>query len=430
MARAAVLPPSPVKRGARTAPRTTLTKTTASSNAKKKAPARAPAKSAPLSDSDDTEDELGMMMKEQQPPARPRGRPAARPAGRPAAKPTARGKKATPPPAAEESHAESDDDEAAKPEPPKKRVGRPRKNPLPEEPAVGKTETAPKPRGRPKGSQNAPKTAATRKNIRKAAEVETTQDDSEPKKIIVNPNVIRSNILRGPAKKKTVTFQDVSGQGSEDEQPAVPADGRKKTATKGADKAGLGATPVRKNATTVGRGRKPATAKKGASQPLSPKKAKQMAKSLSAYASSDGEEDELSAAKDDIKSPLKLVVHSPTKDTPENMGLASPVRKINFTPKKVFSIVDENGEPKLPTPKHGSAATGLSSPVRRINFTPNHSRNATADNGHLALPVGKSINFSDSVFMSSPARRPEASPFQFNLRDTPQRWPFKVCPGA
>ena len=386
-------------------------------------------KSAPLSDSDDTEDELGMMMKEQQPPARSRGRPAVRSAGRPAAKPTARGKKATPPPAAEESHAESDDDDgAAKPEPPKKRVGRPRKNPLPEEPAVAKTETAPKPRGRPKGSQNAPKTTATRKNSRKAAEAETTQDESEPKKIIINPNAIRSNILRGPAKKKTVTFQDVSDSGSEDEQPAAPADGRKKAVTKGADKAGLGATPVRKNATTAGRGRKPATAKKGASQPLSPKKAKQMTKSLSAYASSDGEEDELSAAKDDMKSPVKLVIHSPTKDITENMGLASPVRKINFTPKKTLSIVDENGEPKLPTPKHGSVATGLSSPVRRINFTPNHSRNATADNGHLALPPGKSINFSDSVFMSSPARRPEASPFQFSLRDTPNGGLSKSVP--
>jgi len=418
MARAAVLPPSPAKRGARTV-RTTVTKTTASSNAKKKAPARPLAKSAPLSDSDDTEDELSMMMKEQQQPARPRGRPAGRPAGRPVTKTTVQGKKTTPPPTTEESHGEGDEEAgAAKPEPPKKRVGRPRKNPSPEEPAGAQTGTTAKPRGRPKGSQNAPKTTTTRKNARKTAEAETALDESEPKEIVINPEAIRSNILRGPAKKKTVTFQDVSDAESVDEQPAAPAAGRKRAATKGAGKAGLGATPVRKNAAAAGRGRKPSAAK-DASQPLSPKKAKQLAKSPSAYASSDGEEDELSAAKDVIRSPIKLVVHSPIKDTSENVGLASPVRRINFTPKKASSIVDENGEPKLPTPRHGSAATGLSSPVRRINFTPNRSRNTVADSGNLPLPPGKSIDFSDSVFMSSPARRPEvSSPFQFNRRDT------------
>jgi hypothetical protein len=382
-----------------------------------------------MSDSDDTEDELGMMMKEQPQSAQPRGKPAARPVGRPATKATARGKKATPPLATEDSHGESDEEEAAaKPEPPKKRVGRPRKNPLPEEPAVAKTEVAPKPRGRPKGSQNAPKTTTTRKNARKATEAQVSPDESGPTKIAINPNAIRSNILRGPAKKKTVTFQDMSDSGSEDEQPTPPAAGRKKAATKSAGKVGLGATPVRKNVATAGRGRKSAAAKKDASQPLSPKKAKQIAKSLSAYASSDGEEDELSAAKNDYKSPVKLVVHSPIKDATENAGLASPVREINFTPRKAPTTIDENGEPRLPTPKQGSAATGLSSPVRRINFTPNRNRNAVPENGHLALPPGKSIDFSDSVFMSSPARRPETSPFKFSIRDTPNGGLSKSVP--
>ncbi|KAJ5681882.1 uncharacterized protein N7477_001822 [Penicillium maclennaniae] len=422
MARAAVLPPSPVKRGARTAPRTTLTKTTASTAAKKKAPARMPVKSATLSDTDDTEDELGMMMKEQQKPGRPRGNSAARPAARPATKATARGKKSTPP-AQEEALAGLDDESgAAKAEPPKKRVGRPRKNPLPEEPAVAKLEAAPKPRGRPKGSQNTSKPTTTCKTTRKATEAENTSDELGPTKIIINPNAIRSNLLRGPAKKKTVTFQDPTDSGVDEEvKPAASTAGRKKAATKDAGKTGLGSTPVRKNSAVTGRGRKPAAAKKDDSQPLSPKKAKQVAKSLSAYASSDGEEDELSAAKDDSRSPIRLLVHSPAKDITERVGMASPVRKINFTPKKTPTIIDENGDLKFPTPKHGSSTTGLSSPVRRINFTPNHSRNAVADNGHLALPPGKSIDFSDSVFMSSPARRPEASPspFKFSLRDTP-----------
>ncbi|KAJ5128837.1 hypothetical protein N7526_007003 [Penicillium atrosanguineum] len=395
--------------GARTAPRTTLTKTTASAAAKKKAPARVPVKSAPLSDSDDTEDELGMMMKEQHQPvrsrenttARPAARSAARPGARPATKAIARGKKATPPPATEEPLAESDDEgETVKSEPPKKRVGRPRKNPLPEEPAVAKIEAAPKPRGRPKGSQNTPKPTTTRKTTRNATSPETVPDESGPKKIIINPNAIRSNLLRGPAKKKTVTFQDLAESGSdEEEEPAASTAGRRNAATRGAGKPGLGSTPV----------------------PSFPKKAKQVAKSLSAYASSDGEEDELSAAKDDSKSPVKLVVHSPAKDITERVGMASPVRKINFTPRKTPTIIDENGDLKLPTPKHGSATTGLSSPVRKINFTPNRSRNAVASNDHLALPPGKPIDFSDSVFMSSPARRPEASPspFKFSRRDSP-----------
>jgi hypothetical protein len=235
---------------------------------------------------------------------------------------------------------------------------------------------------------------------------------------------MRSNLLRGPAKKKTVKFQDVSDSEAEESEPEVPAVGRRRVATKGAGvcKTGLGAAAVRKPATTGTRGRKPAAAKKDATQPLSPKKAKQVAKSLSTYVSSDGEDDELNAIKDDINDPLRLVVHSPVKHGLENTGLSSPVRRINFTPKKASSFVDENGEPKLPTPKHGSDGIGLNSPVRKINFAPNRSQNTVADNGHLALPPGNSIEFSDSMFMSSPARRPApSSPFQFSMRDTPNR---------
>lgn len=444
MARAAVLPPSPVQRGARTAPRSTLNKTsTASAKAKsaaglKKRATTAATKSAIISDSDDTDDELGMMMEEHtEQPVRPRGRPA----GRPATKTATRAKKATAP-APEESQAESDEDEGqtAQPEPPKKRPGRPRKNPLPEEASAAKAETGPKLRGRPKGtttaktSQTGQKATATRKNTRKTAAADGAAEPSGPKQIVIATNsttTTRSNILRGPAKKKTVTFQDVSDSDSEDlDKPATPVFGSRRGAARsagaGAGKPGLGGTPVRKNVATAGRGRKPAAAKKDTSQPLSPKKAKQMAKTLSAYASSDGEEDELSAAK--VDSPVKLVVHSPAKHGSGNPGLTSPVRKINFTPKKASTLVDENGEPKLPTPKHGSAATGLSSPVRRINFTPNRSQNTVPDNGHLALPPGKAIDFSDTVFMSSPARRPELSPFQFSLRDTPKHGVSKSIP--
>lgn len=406
MARAAVLPPSPVKRGTRKAPRTNVTKaTTASSRAKAATDTkkRAPVKTA-VYDSDDTEDELGMMMKQDdEKPTRPRSRIA----GRPAAKPTTtRAKKPMPAPAPATQLKE--EDEASKVELTKKRVGRPKKNP---EPSAPNPETAPKTRGRPRVATTA-KTTKSRNNTGDA-----TEDDVNPRHIVIatNSTTIRSNLLRGPAKKKTVTFHNVSGSEVEDiEESVPPVAGRKRATSNGASKTGLRATPVRKPAVAAGRGRK-SVANKETAKPLSPKKAKQMAKTLSAYASSD-DEDELCALKDDVN-PVKLVVHSPVKQEGENTGLSSPVRRINFTPKKSSSMVDENGEPKLPTPKHGSTGTGLSSPVRKINFTPNRTQHAVADNGHLALPPGKAIDFSDSVFMSSPARRPEASPFKFSLRN-------------
>jgi hypothetical protein len=311
-------------------------------------------------------------------------------------------------------------------EAPKKRVGRPRKNPLPTEAAAPKPEAAPKPRGRPRAGTTAKapatrETAASSRRTRAAAD--TTETKANTIKIATNSTTMRSNLLRGPAKKKTVKFQDVSGSEAEDTEPEVPPAGRRRVAAKGAGagKTGLAATPVRKAATTT-RGRKPAAAKKTAPQPLSPKKAKQVAKTLSAYASSDGEDDELNTIKDNRKDAVKLVVHSPVKHGLGTTGLSSPVRRINFTPKKATSFVDENGEPKLPSPKHGSDGVGLNSPVRKINFTPNRSQSTIADNGHLALPPGNSVIFSDSMFMSSPARRPpQSSPFRFSMRETPNR---------
>lgn len=418
MARAAVIPQSPAKRVARTS-----TKSTAAADAKKKAPRRAtPApRTVPSALDAESDDELGFITSN---PTKPTARPPARPATKPkvTATVTARGRKASES-LAEKSKALGEQTEATK-----KRVGRPRKSPLPTEAAATKPEVAPKTRGRPRVSATA-KAPATRETVatsrRTRAAVDTANETKLNQiKIATNSTIMRSNLLRGPAKKKTVKFQDVSD--SEAEEPEIPAAGRRRVATKGASavvgKTGLGAAPARKPATTGPRGRKPAAAKKDATQPLSPKKAKQVAKSLSAYASSDGEDDELNIMKDDTKDPVRLVVHSPVKLGLENTGLSSPVRRINFTPKKASSFMDENGEPKLPTPKHGSDGIGLSSPVRKINFAPNRSQNAVADNGHLALPPGNSVIFSDSMIMSSPARRPApSSPFQFSLRDTPNR---------
>ncbi|KGO71723.1 hypothetical protein PITC_027360 [Penicillium italicum] len=422
MARAAVIPQSPAKRVARTS-----TKSTAAADAKKKAPRRVtPApRTAPSALDAESDDELGFITSK---PAKPTGRPPGRPATKPktTSTVTARGKKAAESlankPNPQNNTGENELGQQA--EAPKKRAGRPRKSPLPTEAAATKPEAAPKIRGRPRLATTA-KAPATRETVATSRRTRTAVDTANETKstqirIATNSTTMRSNLLRGPAKKKTVKFQDVSD--SEAEEPEIPPAGRRRAATKGAvvGKTGLKAAPARKPVTTGTRGRKPAAAKKDATQPLSPKKAKQVAKSLSAYASSDGEDDELNTIKDDIKDPVRLVVHSPVKHGLENTGLSSPVRRINFTPKKASSFMDENGEPKLPTPKHGFDGVGLNSPVRKINFAPNRSQNAVADNGHLALPPGNSVIFSDSMIMSSPARRPApSSPFQFSLRDNP-----------
>lgn len=426
MARAAVIPQSPAKRVR------TSTKSTAAADAKKKAPRRAtpaPRTATPALDTE-SDDELGFITSK---PAKPSGRPPGRPATKPkvTATVTARGKKASSESVADKSKPQNNANEnelGQQTEAPKKRVGRPRKNPLPAEAAAAKLEAAPKTRGRPRAGTTAKapatrETAATSRRTRAAVDT-ASEMKSNQIRIATHSTTMRSNLLQGPAKKKTVKFQDVSDSEAEDSAPEVPAVGRRRVATKGAGvgKTGLGATPVRKPATTGTRGRKPAAAKKDATQPLSPKKAKQVAKSLSAYASSDGEDDELNTIKDDTKDLVRLVVHSPVKHGLETTGLSSPVRRINFTPKKASSFTDENGEPKLPTPKHGSDGIGLSSPVRKVNFAPNRSQNAVVDNGHLALPPGNSVIFSDSMIMSSPARRPApSSPFQFSMRDTPNR---------
>ncbi|KAJ5774090.1 hypothetical protein N7457_008986 [Penicillium paradoxum] len=425
MARAAVIPQSPTKRAGRTS-----TKSTAAADAKKKAPRKAtpaPRTVTPALDAD-SDDELGFVTSK---PAKISARPVSRPATKPKVTTTARARKAPSAPLADESKSQKNDRKhelEQQTEAPKKRVGRPRKTPPPATATVPKTEAAPKPRGRPRVATTAKapvgrETAATSRRTRKAADV-TNETKPTTIRIATNSTTMRSNLLRGPAKKKTVTFQDPSDSEAEQSEPEVPAAGRRRVAPKaaGAGNAGLRATAVRKSATTGTRGRKPATAKKTATQPLSPKKAKQVAKSLSSYASSDGEDDELNITKDDINDTVKLTVHSPVRHGLENTGLSSPVRRINFTPKKASSFVDENGEPKISTPKHGSEGTGLSSPVRKINFTPNRSQNAMANSGHLALPPGNTIDFSESLFMCSPARRaPQSSPFRFSLRETPNR---------
>jgi hypothetical protein len=281
------------------------------------------------------------------------------------------------------SESENDDnDELAQSEAPKKRPGRPKAKASAKEETT-KAAAGSRPRGRPKGtSAKVPSDddilkENTRRNALSQDSDELSPSEQRPTETFVTTG---SALLRGPAKtKKKVTFQELTDSEAEVSEAPAPTGRRRRGDIIAKDADDMGAKPVRKASVGSTRGRKPAAAKKGSAKPLSPKKATQVAKVISTYASSDGEEDELSGEKDAIK----LVVHSPQKRTSGVSGLGSPVRRINFTPNKVSNPVDENGEPTLPPPR--------------------------------------TFDFGDSQFMSSPARRPPPSPFHFTLKETPRR---------
>lgn len=400
MARAAVIPQSPPKQAARgrskgTGPRSAAgpAATTAAARAKAKTattttkttagPKKGTARTGATSKSDDADeetddDELGVIdIKAEQTTVRPK-RKASTTTTTTKTTTTAsgRGRKPAAKPATPEPESD-DDDELAQVDVPKKRVGRPRTKAQPQEDASSKQpEPAPKPRGRPKGSTNA-KTTAAKTQTQVQTETEPPVENTNPKQVMINSAALRSNMLRGPAKKKTVTFQDMSGSEEEEEPAPASAAGRRRATPATRRQTGLGAKPARKPAATTGRGRKPAA--KEAPKPLSPKKANGVTKSISSYMSSDGEEDELSGAKDQVK------FESPTK--------------------------------------HGSQTTGLSSPVKRINLTPRHASKSVDENGK---PVRRSIEFNDIISMSSPTREPSPSPFHYTLRETPKKVGFPV----
>ncbi|KAE8394725.1 hypothetical protein BDV23DRAFT_147027 [Aspergillus alliaceus] len=401
MARAAVIPPaSSPQRTSRTAKRTT---TTTSRSGPTKPAAKTTKAKAPISatesrkrtartnlstmcrpaddnSDDDTDDELGMIDTKEKPSTKPRGRPTG-----PTTTSAGRGRKATTTASRKAGTADENQDHDAHTDEKKRRVGRPRAKAT----KAAQPGTAPKQRGRPKGSTNAKSASSTAVDAQKKTSAQTDMDTSSeegPKELTITTNsaIMRSNLLRGPAKKKTVTFKDVSDSEDTLSEPSPPPAGRRRVATTSERPAGLGAKPARKASTTAGRGRKPAATKKGAAKPLSPKKATQVAKGISSYASSDGEDDELSAAKDQTKIPID----SPGKHGSGNIGLRSPVKRINFTSGQPHKTVDENGEPTLKPPK--------------------------------------SIDFSDTNFMSSPARRPPPSPFSYTVRETPRRGGFAL----
>lgn len=294
---------------------------------------------------------------------------------------------------------EEDDDELADFEVTKKKAGRPAKAKTAPMATVTATKST---RGRPKtvkATEQQEQYVATEKKTRgrRPAAKQTMDND---KTIYVATastmsSLAKTRTLGDPAKKKKVTFADLTDSDNEaseaeEQKPATKSTARK--ATTATKSSGLKAKPVRK-AGTATRGRPPKSQTTAAVKPLSPKKATQLAKVSSSSASS-GDEDELARE----KTVYSLVVQkSPVKSQePQHTGLSSPVKRIMLPgqvstparpPSRGTIQQDENSVPSLPNP---------SSTLR------------------------------DSVFMGSPARRPPPSTSKETIRDTPRRGPLFI----
>lgn len=212
-------------------------------------------------------------------------------------------------------------------------------------------------------------------------------------------SVSRHRSATAVAPKKKVTFLEIT-EDSDKENHVIPAAAT--GTSKGKAAGGMSAKPVRRAAaSTTTRARKdvattendaaPAPAK----EPLSPKKATQVAKS-----SSSNSED---AADSDVPSqpntPVRQISRSPTKVASMGSTLASPAKKIDFT----ASI-----RSPIPGPSNaGEQQIESTFPQREI------------------VPFK---DFSESLMASSPAKRPPPSPFKDIMKESPKKAPIVFEP--
>jgi hypothetical protein len=386
MARAAVIPQSPPKRTTRARTRVTTEATDGQNVAAEPAKGgRKPTKAATTEETkrkagrkvadamnEETDDEIGLDAgKAQKPPSTTRGR-----VGRPP-------KNAVPVNVETDN---SDDDELAQSDVPKPQVGRP-KGKSTDKVGAAKSEPAVKPtRGRPKATKTGELKVDT--EVKKPRGRPTTKSAGE-KTIRVaaaatTSSLAKSRPIEEPAKRKKVTFADVSDSEGNSSDASTAKGTKKPTSTRKPSQTGLRAKPVRKAGTTAARARGRPPKSQAAVQPLSPKKATQIAKSTSS-ASSDTEEDELCGE----KTSYTLVVRSAIKHASQHTGLSSPVKKINFA---------------------------TSTPSRNANGKENDENRIPAVRPPSALR--------DSAFISSPARRLPGTTSKETFRDTPRRGPL------
>ncbi|KAF3480877.1 uncharacterized protein GIQ15_06224 [Arthroderma uncinatum] len=196
-----------------------------------------------------------------------------------------------------------------------------------------------------------------------------------------------SSILLGKAKtgalKKKVTFLDITEDSDKENQPLLAASkGKSKPET------GLTAKPVRRGAAASTKNKQPEESEakpERKKDPLSPKKATQVAKSGSSGSSDDDEDDVFST-----KLPSKSPQRSPVKASSVPPSFASPAKRIDFTQ--------------------------MARPVSQGSAAPE--KEATAHNGTVQTL------FTNTELGSSPAKRPPPSPFQHIIKESPRKAPL------
>ncbi|PGH12475.1 hypothetical protein AJ79_04219 [Helicocarpus griseus UAMH5409] len=271
------------------------------------------------------------------------------------------------------------DDELAQPEIPKKRPGRPKVTSTATKGKAAATETS---------------TKAPVRRSRKATSVAADDENKGDNKTIhISAASLTASSAASRAKttttappRKKVTFLDMATDADKENKP-IPSP----TATEPKNKIQMGVKdkPVRKGAATP-EGQKPTGGSKEEKkkEPLSPKKATQVARSGSSASSRDSADD------DESGSPRPRIPRhsgSPTKRDPPR-SFDSPVKKIDFT------------SPVKPSSQHPSLFHGA--PNEQQQFFP---RSVPA-----TIPA-------DSIMLASPARRLPPSPLKESLRDSPRR---------
>ncbi|KAM5451872.1 hypothetical protein MaudCBS49596_003700 [Microsporum audouinii] len=183
------------------------------------------------------------------------------------------------------------------------------------------------------------------------------------------------------AVRKKVTFLDITEHSDKENQPLVES-----SKCKGRPETGLTAKPVRRGASTR---QKPLDVNEDRlerkKEPLSPKKATQVAKSGSSGSSGE-DEDDVFSSKRHSKSPQQ----SPAKTSSVPSSFASPARRIDFT------------QAARPV-SQGPAASD------RDTATPSKSEKTL---------------FANTELRSSPAKRPPPSPFQPAIKESPRKAPI------
>ncbi|KKZ66388.1 hypothetical protein EMCG_07892 [[Emmonsia] crescens] len=272
-----------------------------------------------------------------------------------------------------------DDDELAQPELPKQRPGKPKTTSTTRKGKTGATQSSEKaPVGRP----------------RKATTVAADDGNKGTSKTIhISAASLTATSAASRARttvpRKKVTFLDMATDSDKENQP-MPASTAAELKHK--IKIGIKGKPVRKPAPTSGERKSTSDAKEEIKkEPLSPKKATQIARSGSSASSADD------AGDDDSSSPRSRVPRhngSPTKRDRRG-AFDSPVKNIDF----VSPVKPSSQAPSLPQ--------------------------AARDEQPLFYHSVQGAISADSIMLSSPARKLPPSPYKESMRDSPRRAPLQ-----